>query len=64
MTAIQVLLYRQWKKIETDLSSEFSVIVYSKDREYNNSHNIKTNNIYEDNKNYISKYNKFNKKEL
>ena len=42
MTAIQVLLYRQWKKIETDLSSEFSVIVYSKDREYNNSHNIKT----------------------
>ena len=34
MTAIQILLHKEWKKIEADLSSEFSVMVYSKDVDY------------------------------
>lgn len=53
MTAIQILLHKEWKKIEADLSSDFSVMVYSKDVDYK-SYNVKTN-AYKKEDSYISK---------
>lgn len=44
MTAIQILLHKEWKKIEADLSSEFSVMVYSKDVDYK-SYNYNNNEL-------------------